>query len=220
MKGLKKTFWVIGALVAILVGLGISYNALEININNSPFLDGKKTFLTGEEYTWFWPVVLVHSIPSCLVLFIGLIQLMRKSKSGAIHKKLGRAYAALIVFVSAPSGLVLGYFAYGGASAQISFYLLSSLWAVFTFKAWQLAIKGSFELHRQYMWRSFALSLSAISLRLYSYFFVIFFQYQGIDAYVWLTWLSWVPNLLMIELYIRFYRKHSRGSHILNTIAQ
>jgi len=207
MRRVKKIAFVFGVIVIALVGLGISHNAIEINLNDSTFLDGKRNFLTNTEYPWFWIAVLVHSIPSCLVLFIGLFQWIRRPKSGLLHKRLGKIYVFLIVFVSAPSGLVLGYFAYGGISAQISFYLLSSLWAYLTYKAWQLAVEKSFEAHWQFMLRSYALSVSAISLRLYSYVFVVFFQYEGLDAYVWLTWLSWVPNLMLAELYISLSKK-------------
>lgn len=207
MKGLKRVLLAIGVIVIILVGLGIGHNAIEINLNDSTFLDGKSSFLTSKEYSWFWITVLAHSIPSCLVLFIGLFQWIRRPKSGLLHKRLGKIYVFLIVFVSAPSGLVLGYFAYGGISAQISFYLLSSFWAYLTYNAWQLAVEKSFDAHWQFMLRSYALSVSAISLRLYSYVFVVFFQYEGLDAYVWLTWLSWVPNLMLAELYIRLNKK-------------
>lgn len=57
------------------------------------------------------------------------------------------------------------------------------------------------------MIRSYALTLSAITLRLYT----IMFDYLQIDArpvdiYITTAWLSWVPNLLVAELIINSWK--------------
>ncbi|HYG03975.1 MAG TPA: DUF2306 domain-containing protein, partial [Chryseosolibacter sp.] len=60
------------------------------------------------------------------------------------------------------------------------------------------------------MWRSFALTFAAITLRVY-----IFFVSWDVDlthpaAYATLAWLSWVPNLLVVESYLRYQQLNRR----------
>ncbi|MEO0730301.1 MAG: DUF2306 domain-containing protein, partial [Pseudomonadota bacterium] len=56
--------------------------------------------------------------------------------------------------------------------------------------------------HRRWMIRSFAVTLAVVSIRP----MFIFAPMTGLPHEVWypaLTWLCWVPNLLIGELYLR-----------------
>ena len=64
--------------------------------------------------------------------------------------------------------------------------------------------------HQKFAIRSFALTLSAISLRLFKYLLVFFFEPLPMDAYRIAAWSSWTFNLLVAELII--YYKFSRIS--------
>jgi hypothetical protein len=58
------------------------------------------------------------------------------------------------------------------------------------------------------MIRSFALTLSAITLRLWKYIIVMGFQPKPMDAYQIVAWLGWVLNLVIAEIIIyKYYRK-------------
>jgi hypothetical protein len=52
------------------------------------------------------------------------------------------------------------------------------------------------------MLRSFAMAFSAITLRLWKVILVYLFQPSPMDLYQIVSWLGWIPNLLLIELYI------------------
>ena len=63
-------------------------------------------------------------------------------------------------------------------------------------------MQGRFVEHRAWMIRSFALTFAAVTLRLYlpvSFLLELNFA----DVYRATSFLSWVPNLLVAELYLR-----------------
>jgi hypothetical protein len=53
------------------------------------------------------------------------------------------------------------------------------------------------------MYRSYALAVSAITLRLWKVVLVYFFQPNPMDVYEVIAWLGWVPNLILIEILIK-----------------
>jgi hypothetical protein len=58
------------------------------------------------------------------------------------------------------------------------------------------------------MLRSFALTLSAITLRIWKVVLVALFQPKPMDVYRWVAWLGWVVNLILIEFIIyKYYQK-------------
>ena len=153
------------------------------------------------EYLWFF---YTHVYTSIFVLFFGFISIIRKNLGiQNLHQKSGKIYIFLILFFSAPSGIYMGWFANGGFFSKLSFVLLGIFWWISTFKAYQLAREKKFELHKKWMWRSFALTLSAITLRIWKLLIVYFFQPNPMDVYQIVAWLGWIPNILLIELLIR-----------------
>lgn len=166
------------------------------------FLMIKQTEVTQHpEYLWFF---YTHVYTSIFVLFFGFISIIRKNLGiKNLHQKSGKIYLFLILLFSAPSGIYMGWFANGGFFAKLSFIVLGIFWWISTFKAYQLAREKKFDLHKKWMWRSFALTLSAIMLRIWKLVIVYFFQPNPMDVYQIVAWLGWIPNILLIELLIR-----------------
>jgi hypothetical protein len=52
------------------------------------------------------------------------------------------------------------------------------------------------------MMRSFALALSAITLRSWKVILVVCFDTAPMDTYKIIAWLGWIPNLLIAEYLI------------------
>jgi hypothetical protein len=69
------------------------------------------------------------------------------------------------------------------------------------------------------MLRSFALALSAITLRAWKYALVAIFHPRPMDVYQLVAWLGWVLNLVIIEVYIykRWTGRQTESSNIKNT---
>lgn len=151
----------------------------------------------------YLPIFYTHVYTSILVLLSSFIAILRRNFSIAgLHKTAGRICIILILFFSAPSGIYMGVFANGGFWSQFSFVILGILWWISTFRAYQMARRRQFSAHKRWMWRSFALTLSAVTLRMWKVAIVYCFHPNPMDVYQIIAWLGWVPNLLLVEILI------------------
>jgi hypothetical protein len=96
----------------------------------------------------------------------------------------------------------MGIYANGGLSSQIAFCFLAILWSYTTLQALLKIRKSDFNAHRNFMIRSFALTLSAVTLRLWKAIFVYLFHPHPMDVYRLVAWLGWVLNIIIAELII------------------
>jgi len=155
---------------------------------------------------WWRISFYIHVFSSPIVILSGLFQfnrsILRSYKS--IHRSLGFTYILFVILVSGPSGILLGLYANGGYIAQISFVVLSSSWILFTLIAYLKVRKHEYQSHSKWMMRSYALTLSAVTLRLYAYLFDLFNVPLGpTETYILIAYLSWIPNLIFAEICIK-----------------
>ena len=152
----------------------------------------------------YLPMFYIHVFTAILALPAGATQFSKwiMKKYPQVHRINGRVYVMGIVVLGAPSGFYIGLFANGGIASQLSFCLLAVLWIWFTWKAFVMARQRNFKAHKAFMYRSFALTLSAITLRAWKYILVGFFHPRPMDVYQLIAWLGWVPNLLIAEYLI------------------
>lgn len=178
----------------------ITLEYIPVNPNIS-FLMIKQTEVQQRpEYLYFF---YAHVYTSIFVLLSGFLAIIRKEFGlKNFHTNMGKVYILLILLLAAPSGLYMGFFANGGTLSKISFVILGFLWWFSTFKAYQLARQKRFKEHKQWMWRSFALTLSAITLRMWKVIIVYLFHPNPMDVYQIIAWLGWIPNILIIEYLI------------------
>ncbi|QDP86687.1 DUF2306 domain-containing protein [Chryseobacterium sp. SNU WT5] len=156
---------------------------------------------TRPEYLSFF---YIHVYSSIFVLIAGFFAIIRMNfRTKKLHQYSGKIYVFGLLFLSAPTGIYMGLFANGGFFSKISFVLLGIFWWFSTFKAYQSVRGKNYTTHQQWMWRSFALTLSAITLRLWKWIIVYFFQLNPMDVYQIVAWLGWIPNILLVELLIR-----------------
>ena len=169
------------------------------------FLMIKQSEVTArKEYLYFF---YTHVYTSIFVLLTGFLAITRKDFGlKNFHKNAGKVYIFLILLFAAPSGIYMGFFANGGIYSKISFLILGFLWLFSTFKAYQLARQKKFKEHKQWMWRSFTFTISAITLRMWKVIIVYLFHPNPMDVYQIIAWLGWIPNLLLIEYLIA--KKH------------
>lgn len=148
----------------------------------------------------------IHVFVSCIVLLTGFTQfapglLIRYPR---LHRSMGWFYLVIVTMVSGPAAFVLALYANGGWSARISFALLAVLWIGFTALAGYHAFRKRFTLHGAFMFRSYALTLSAITLRAYTWLMDwLMLPIHPREIYILSAWLSWVPNLILAEILIR-----------------
>ena len=144
-----------------------------------------------------------HVYTSIFVLLSGFLAILRRDFGVKnFHRSMGKVYIFLILILAAPSGIYMGLFANGGFLSKISFVILGFLWWFSTLRAYQLARQKRFKQHKQWMWRSFAFTLSAITLRMWKVIIVYLFHPNPMDVYQIIAWLGWIPNILIIEYLI------------------
>jgi uncharacterized membrane protein len=146
-----------------------------------------------------------HVYTAVFVLPAGFTQFSKYIRRNytLIHKYTGWIYAVVVILLAGPSGFYMGIYANGGVISQISFCLLALLWIYSTSMAIVNAVKGDYKTHREFLIRSFALTLSAITLRAWKYLLVFLFEPRPMDVYQIVAWLGWIPNLIIAELIIR-----------------
>jgi hypothetical protein len=145
-----------------------------------------------------------HVFTSILVLPAGFTQFTKVFFRRGLHRKLGMVYILTVLFISAPTGLLMGLHANGGLGAKASFVLLSTVWFITTLLALITAKKKRFIDHGEWMLYSYALTLSAITFRLLALGFDLFdIRVRPQEVYVTIAWLSWVPNILIAHLLIK-----------------
>ncbi len=194
--------WSIALCFAIwlMVRLSLPYTAMH---NNIDFLLTKQNVyhITPWRYCFY-----AHVFTSVLVLPAGLTQfnhlwLQQFTKA---HRLLGYVYVITVIFVAAPTGFVMGWYANGGWPARASFILLSMAWFTSTLLAVIMVKRKNFVQHGIWMLRSYALTLSAIMLRTYAFLFdVLHIDMHPRTVYITIAWLSWVPNIIIAEILIR-----------------
>ncbi len=140
-----------------------------------------------------------HFVFGPIALLVGPLQFLGglRRRSPRLHRGLGYLYAVSVA-IAGMGGLVLSVGSYGGLTTHIGFGMLAVLWLWFTALAVWQARNRRFEVHRQWMVRSFALTFGAVTLRLW----IPFFMMQGVPfeaVYQTVAWLAWVPNLLVAE---------------------
>lgn len=196
----SKTVLIIGFgyFFSLMLKITLEYVPLKTDVS---FLMIKQTEVEGRpEYLWFF---YTHVYTSIFVLLAGFLAIIRKDFGiKNFHRNAGKMYIFLILFLAAPSGIYMGIFANGGILAKTSFVILGCLWWFTTFKAYQLARQKRFKEHKQWMWRSFALTISALTLRIWKVIIVYLFHPNPMDVYEIIAWLGWVPNFILIEYLI------------------
>jgi len=212
----KKTTW-LGTVLQVLcyaVLAWLSWLMLEITLNYWPVRDDAGFLQIKQEYLgirhWeaaFW----IHVFTSMLALAAGFTQfapwvLRRMPK---LHRWMGRCYVLNVCLVTGPASLVMAFYANGGITSRTAFITLAIGWIVTTSMGWRLAIRRQWQRHREWMMRSYALTLSALTLRVWKYTLVLLFEPRPMDVYRLVAWLGFVPNVLLVEWLIRRKRRRS-----------
>jgi uncharacterized membrane protein len=189
-KWASRSVWIsiagLGAGFAIyayryLIGVG----PLAINVLQNPFKQ---------------PWLIVHVAGAATALLLGSLQFLPRFRPGRVHRYIGRVYVAGAL-VGGVGGLFLALGSTAGPVATAGFGSLAVLWLVTTSIGWSNARARRYEAHRAWMIRSYALTFAAVTLRLYL-LAVPMLGLPILDSYRAISFLCWVPNLLVAEIYL------------------
>jgi uncharacterized membrane protein len=148
------------------------------------------------------PWIFVHAGAASTALLLGPFQFIARlrSKRPKRHRWMGRTYVVACL-VGGVSGLFLAVGCTAGPVARLGFGSLAACWLIANVQAWRLAMAGRYAEHRRWMVRSFAMTFAAVTLRIYLPIAPML-GYDFLPAYVAISWLAWVPNLMVAELYL------------------
>jgi len=205
-----KTFFKRGPLVNVLLFVTLAFFVFlmaRISLAYMPYNTDVGFLRIKQDYIDldFWRTAFfVHVYMSIWVLLAGFTQFSENIRTfrPALHRTFGYIYAIDVVLITGPAGLIMGFYANGGVTSKISFVTLAIGWITFTAIAVIKARSGDFVGHRNFMIRSYALTLSALTLRAWKYGINNTFDFPPMDVYRTVAWLGWVPNILFAEFLI------------------
>jgi hypothetical protein len=184
----------------LMIRLTLPYTAIRSDVH---FLRTKQSIY----HIRYWRISFyTHVFTSCLVLLAGFTQFAPRllARRRQVHRVMGWVYLIVVTTISGPAAFIMALYANGGLAARMSFTLLASCWISFTLCAGYYAVRRRFALHGAFMFRSYALTLSAITLRAYTYLIdLTALPISPREIYILTAWFSWVPNLLLAEVLIR-----------------
>jgi hypothetical protein len=200
-----------GSYLLLLVLAFFSALMLEITLKYIPIRTDAAFLQIKQEYIDIIPwriAFFVHVFTSMFALTAGFTQfsnyLLTHYKKW--HRIIGKIYVIDILFITGPASFIMALLANGGLPSRTAFTVLAILWMATTAKAWRSAMNKRFTEHREWMMRSYALTLSAVTLRAWKWLLIALFHLRPLDTYMIVAWMGFVPNLLFTEWLIRRQR--------------
>ena len=146
----------------------------------------------------------MHFIGGAIALGIGWLQFLKnfRSRNLSLHRKFGYAYIIAIVLCSSPAAFYMALYANGGFNNVVGFGMMAVCWFGFTVMAFMNVKKGDIDAHERWMIRSFAVTLGAVTLRIFLPLMIVMGISEA-EAYQTIAWFCWVPNLFVAEWIIQ-----------------
>ena len=108
----------------------------------------------------------------------------------------------IAVLLSGIAGVYIAYFATGGLIPKIGFTGLGLTWLFTTFRGYTSVRKKDIETHQKMMVYSYAACFAAVTLRIWLPLLSMSFG-DFLPAYRIVSWLCWIPNILVAYFIIR-----------------
>ena len=158
------------------------------------------------------PWLLVHVAGALTALVLGSMQFLPRLRRGAAppHRWIGRIYVVACL-VGGGAGLILSLGSSAGPIATAGFGSLAVIWIAVNILGWRAALQRRFAEHRRWMIRSWALTLAAVTLRIYLPL-VMVLDLPFLPWYRAISFLAWVPNLVLAELWLSLTARKIRNS--------
>ena len=132
-----------------------------------------------------------------------------RARSLGLHRWIGRFYL-LEVALGSIAGFAMALVSEEGLPTHFGFGLLAALWFFTGLQAYRMVRQGDIAAHRRWMIRNFALTLAAVTLRNWMPLMLFALHWPFRTSYIIVSWLCWVPNLLVAEWFLRRRAYHGR----------
>jgi uncharacterized membrane protein len=152
---------------------------------------------------WVRIAFYTHIVFGGLALLLSPVQLSShvRARVPRLHRVNGRVVLVAIA-LAGTAGFLLSWFNTAGPIGTAGFGTLAVLWVVFAGLGLRAILRGDVAVHRRWMLRTFAMTYAAVTLRLWLFALIpLLGDFAG--AYALVPFLSWVPNLVVVELLLR-----------------
>jgi len=151
----------------------------------------------------------IHIFAGAVCIITALIQFSRYilKKSKAIHRWSGRLYVFVVLFLGAPTGLYMSFFAKGSIWERLLFMFMATTWFITTLYGLSTIRKKNVLAHTIWMMRSYSMAMTAVTFRIYHIVFYLM-DWDHLENYELSLWISVFGNMLFAEWLI--YRKSKR----------
>ncbi len=170
---------------------------------------------------FYLPAFYAHIFGASAILIAGFFQFAKKvQQNKPLHRLLGKIYIFGVLFFAAPGAFVMTLFIHRGTGVFISFLLQNTLWVIFTTAAWVLIKKREINQHIMMTRRSYALAFAAVTLRFYIWALTeIGYGVAFHNNYLIIALASWIPNLLVVEIYNYYQRRNSADTNLKQMVS-
>jgi uncharacterized membrane protein len=201
---------IIVAVLAVMVGLYPAYYYV-VHSDKPGILESKPVellasyFYRGSFYT--------HITFGGIALLIGWVQFSKKIRAAKLnlHRTIGKMYMVAVA-LSGTGGFIIAMSASGGPVCMAGFGLLAVLWLYTDLQGYRAIRKLQIERHRAWMIRNYSLTFAAVTLRIYLPLATAVMHLDFIPSYRVISWLCWVPNLIVAEMLIRRANRNPEGA--------
>ncbi len=180
-------------IVAIVFGLVLAYPYIGLDAGG-----GRLEIPGGVHYA----VLVAHVCTAAVALVVGPAQFIAAVRARRrLHRTLGRVYLLAGVLPAAVTAVPVALWSRRPLT-QVSLTVAAVLWLVTGGLAYRAARRRDFAAHREWMMRNYALTFAAATLRIELPLLIM----GGLTfhaAYTTVAWLSWVPNWLAVEAWLR-----------------
>lgn len=177
---------------------------------------GRSRIPPPEGVRWYYPALAAHVVFGSVAMLTCCAQVWPwlRRRYPALHRRIGRVYVLGGVVPAAALALAIASVGPLGLTLAASDVLLSVVWLFVTVAGYRAGRRGGLVAHRRWMARSFALTFSIVTNRVWAaILFVILIPrvdttFGGSEAALVGTvagltgWLGWVIPLLAVELWL------------------
>ncbi len=151
----------------------------------------------------------IHIAAGALCIGTSIIQFSRYilKKSKAIHRFSGKIYVFVVLFLGAPTGLYMSFFAKGSFWERALFMFMAGWWFITTLNGLTTIHKRNIVAHKVWMIRSYAMAMTAVTFRVYHILFYVL-GWGHLENYELSLWISVIGNMLFAEWVI--YRQSKK----------
>lgn len=185
-----------------LSSIALSYFVFDLNYG---FLKAKQHLIHNKLWLVFFFVHLFFGALATLTGWPLFFSKLIPFKS-VWHKRAGKLYIYSILLFTGPTGLYLAFFAEGGKWATLGFLLMSFAWMFPTYMALYTIINKNLIGHYRWIIRSYCMTLSGVTLRLFMPFGARIVQWEEETTFIISSYV-FILNIILGEIILLLNKK-------------